>query len=249
MQTELFTLLLASLAGSWHCAGMCGPFAMLISPADQGRLLLYQLGRLMTYSLMVAVLHTFAQSLPRAWGQGLFAAVMILWIVMLAVPLLKNAGLPASITSHLQIRAPKLWMQQMRKLAGWGLRLNPRLGAFMVGMTTSSIPCLWLYGFTTIAGAQSNLKMGLIYITVFWLGTLPVLWLSHVALHKVSLKTRLYSRRLSLGLILFVGAFSYWTHKGIWAPEPTSCHDASTTETTPTVQEQGQHHGAHHAHH
>ena len=54
----LGTVFLASLLGSLHCVGMCGPFALLASSNPRGRsaavvpTMAYSLGRLITYSVI-----------------------------------------------------------------------------------------------------------------------------------------------------------------------------------------------------
>ena len=54
----LWTALVLGLAGSFHCIGMCGPIAFVI-PVDRSsksrmifQIFLYNLGRIITYSLI-----------------------------------------------------------------------------------------------------------------------------------------------------------------------------------------------------
>ena len=58
MTSILIGILSASLLGSWHCAGMCGPFASFMGTTQRYpviRQLGYHLGRLTTY-LSLAIL-------------------------------------------------------------------------------------------------------------------------------------------------------------------------------------------------
>lgn len=262
MPTEIVALFLASLTGSWHCAGMCGPFAMLIRTenTDPIRLVLYQLGRLTTYALLVLALHLFAQTLPRELGKVIFAVILIAWVLMLVGPVVRRflteKGFSAGFVPTIGLRAPPKWMGLVRRATGFSQKLPPRVGAFAIGATTSSVPCLWLYGFVAVAGAQADVFAALTYISVFWLGTLPALLISHFTLHKMSTGLRLYSRRLSFGLIVVSGVVSLWTHSGIWAPPASGakashhCHGG----TEPSEADQAQSPSSskpegHHGHH
>ena len=57
MTTILATVFVASLLGSMHCVGMCGPFAILAGTGDGKSFqwkptIAYSLGRLISYSLV-----------------------------------------------------------------------------------------------------------------------------------------------------------------------------------------------------
>ena len=71
MWVLLGTVLIASLLGSLHCVGMCGPFAMLAAASDQQRksalfpAMAYSLGRLATYTIVGVIFGSLGMALNR----------------------------------------------------------------------------------------------------------------------------------------------------------------------------------------
>ena len=82
----LYTAFILGLLGSFHCVGMCGPiaFALPISKRNNTQLIksrvLYNLGRIATYTLLGAIVGVLG--LPRPVLLGLF------WRVVVCCPLL-----------------------------------------------------------------------------------------------------------------------------------------------------------------
>ena len=109
----LLPVVAASLVGSLHCAGMCGPFTAFYAGNDTSRgrarasgHLAYHLGRLLTYAILGALAGTLGRAIDLAGSAagvgrvaGLLAgAAMILWALLL---LLEHAGV-----SGLRLAAP-----------------------------------------------------------------------------------------------------------------------------------------------
>lgn len=88
MNVELWTALVLGLAGSLHCAGMCGPLALAL-PASGNRgtfitgRLLYNGGRVLTYALLGALFGAVGGALHLAGlQQALALGVGGLMVVM-----------------------------------------------------------------------------------------------------------------------------------------------------------------------
>jgi len=84
--------LVLGLAGSLHCAGMCGPIALALPLGDRrwaGKTfgsLLYNLGRALTYAVMGLAFGLLGQGMALAGlqqGVSIFAgAFMLLWVLV-----------------------------------------------------------------------------------------------------------------------------------------------------------------------
>jgi len=181
----VITVLAASLLGSTHCAGMCGPFAIMVAgngKADRRNSLhqvlsAYHLGMLTTYLLLGALAGTLGASL-NATGDLIVwqrMAAYVAGIAMLAtagVVLLRQLGLRIG---HLPI--PNSWV----KVIHAGFRLVARWPAipraYSIGLLTTWLPCGWLYAFVLVAAGTGSVVPALAVMLAFWVGTIPLLTL------------------------------------------------------------------------
>jgi sulfite exporter TauE/SafE len=51
----------------------------------------------------------------------------------------------------------------------------PLARALLIGLLSTFLPCGWLYAFAVTAAGTGSALLGVLTMTVFWLGTLPVL--------------------------------------------------------------------------
>ena len=89
--TLVLGILSSSFLGSWHCAGMCGPIATLMSTRNS--LWIYHLGRLISYVSMGALAGALGQVFLTSsfvslrWiSSGLLALILILSGINLIFP-------------------------------------------------------------------------------------------------------------------------------------------------------------------
>ncbi len=175
------TVFFASLLGSLHCAGMCGPFVAFAvgqtgdEPSRVTLHLAYHGGRLVTYALLGAVAGSLGALLDMTSAlAGLQPVAMALagglMIVFGMAELLRQFG---HRIAH--IRPPKLLVQTVHRGQRLALALSPTRRALAIGLLTTLLPCGWLYAFALTAAGTGNLFYGAVVMAVFWVGTLPVL--------------------------------------------------------------------------
>ncbi len=225
MLAFLLTVLVASLSGSLHCAGMCGPFATLVTlgpPQAQqspgfASVAVYNLARAMTYAVVGGLagglwaLVGLGGSLLGAQRLGTTAAG-ILMLVVGVTSLLRTLG----------VRIPRLpgsglALALARSVGARSQRGSALRRAWMLGTSTVLMPCGWLYAFALVAAGTQSVLWGSATMLVFWLGTLP-------ALLMVSAGARLVGRRLShlsrwvmpIALIV-LGVFTLYARAGVVA--------------------------------
>lgn len=195
-------ILSSSFFGSWHCAGMCGPVATLMSARQS--LLSYHLGRLISYVL----LGTLAGSLGQFFLNSDF--ILLRWIsaVLLALVL---------ILSGANLVAPASFRQ---KIAAWKgahslLGIIKRLQAFhigksgfVVGLLTALLPCGWLYTYVTAAIATQSPWAGALTLALFWLGGLPALSAVPMMVRKGIQHAGLKQQRIAGLVLITAGLYS-----------------------------------------
>lgn len=175
------TVFVASLFGSLHCAGMCGPFvAFALGPPGEGHSrwklqAAYNGGRLVTYTILGAVAGSLGalvdmtsalaglQPVAMALAGGLMVALGV-------TELLRHFG--HRIAS---IKPPKLLVTTVQRGQRMALALQPTQRALAIGLLTTLLPCGWLYAFALTAAGTGDPLAGAVVMAVFWVGTLPVL--------------------------------------------------------------------------
>lgn len=211
------TVFIASLFGSLHCVGMCGPLAMLASSSVHPRhrqqrsvhvpaVVAYHLSRVLSYALMGAMaglLGAGIQETGSLLGLQRLAA-RLAGGSMLVIGLLGIVRL-ASGTSHAAL-LPK-WLQK-RLAAGhaWARTQSPLLRASAIGLLTAILPCGWLFAFVIVAAGTAQPLTGALVMAVFALGSVPAL--AGMALSMTLLVGR-FRRAIpwcSAVLVTFVGA-------------------------------------------
>lgn len=191
----IWTAFLLGLAGSLHCAGMCGPLALALPAGGRGRIgfatgrVLYNLGRVTTYTLLGLVFGLIGRSL--VWF-GVQQWVSIgAGIVILAGLLLSN---------RLGLAAPAFatvgWLK--RSLAR--LLTQHSLGTLYVfGLLNGLLPCGLVYAAGTAAAAAGGIAAGMVHMAVFGLGTVPLML-------GLALSPRILPTSLRVGLTRLVPA-------------------------------------------
>lgn len=182
------TVFVASLCGSLHCAGMCGPFvAFAVGTSPVGgalatprvsRLWLhiaYHGGRLLTYSVLGAAAGALGAALDFGGAMvGLQRAAAILAGAMMIgfgfLTCLRLAGVRVG-----ELPLPDALRQVVSRGHLTALRLGPVQRAGMIGALTTLLPCGWLYAFAITAAGTASPLLGMVTMAVFWAGTVPVL--------------------------------------------------------------------------
>jgi sulfite exporter TauE/SafE len=181
---DLPLLFLASLFGSAHCVGMCGPYVALcaarVSPAgSQGARrvvfrLLFNGGRIAIYVVIGALVGAFGQIAIAAGLHSGFGGVVAL--VAGTVALLLGFALLG------WIRDPSGLMRT------WGLdvlirggmsrafRSPPYLAAVLLGALQGAFPCALVYGAASRAAVAGSASAGAATMLVFGLGTVPAIF-------------------------------------------------------------------------
>lgn len=161
------------LFGSLHCVAMCGPLVMALPLAKQSPLvafahrLLYQAGRIFTYSLLGLLLGWVGSAFNLFGWQQALSIVSGCFLVILAF-------------FHFSKRSIKLLERLQSKIllpisAGMGKMLTKPFGGFFAGMLNGLLPCGMVY--LALAGAinAETLTKGVTYMIMFGLGTAPMM--------------------------------------------------------------------------
>ena len=176
----LGTTLVASLAGSLHCAGMCGGIALVAGGRGSGREIAiasggYHGGRFVAYAALGAaaglaggVLDLGGNLIGIQRVASIVAGLTIAGLGLLHLARLAGLRLPA-------IGAFPPLVTAMRAMHGFAARLRPFPRGLTLGLGTPLLPCGWLWAFIAIAAGTGTALGGAAVLSAFWFGTVPAL--------------------------------------------------------------------------
>jgi hypothetical protein len=211
MTALLGSVLLASLAGSPHCGGMCGGVAAFCAGAGtcgtgQSGLCtaLYHAARLLAYILVGAVAGLAGTAVDAGGtlvGVQRAAAVMAgAMVALMGVGLLMHAG-----AGRGGVRLPA-WMDRMvRRVRTRAIRLPAPQRSLLIGAITPLLPCGWLWAFAAVAAGTGSLPWGAAVMAFFWVGTVPVLAAVGAGVAVMGLLRRPWVSALAGTLMIAVG--------------------------------------------
>ncbi|MCA9632943.1 MAG: sulfite exporter TauE/SafE family protein [Myxococcales bacterium] len=214
----LLSVVAASLLGSLHCAGMCGGFVAFYAGGDTSERqrsvahVAYNLGRLLTYSIVGAfagLLGSVTNVASTALGFGRIAAV-VAGLVMLAwggVLLFNVAGVRFP-KSKLLGRLPEGLSRRLSQIATSARSKPPTVRAFVLGFSSTLLPCGWLYAFAVAAAGTASPLWGALVMVAFWSGTLPVMLGLGVGVQRLGQRLRRHIPALSAALLVIIGTAS-----------------------------------------
>lgn len=173
----------ASLLGSLHCAGMCGPLVAFVlgdaqrqTTAERTVLhIAYHGGRLVAYSLAGALCGLIGAAVDLGaarWGLSQ-AAALLAGLMMIVVGLLSIARCAGLRFLHWAAPSSLRWLIAAGQRAALTLRPLPR--ALVIGLLTALLPCGWLYLFAVVAAGTGSPLRGAAVMAAFWLGSVPIL--------------------------------------------------------------------------
>ena len=243
----LVTILIASFIGSLHCLGMCGPLVAFAvgDPTGERRAsrawlhAAYHGGRLLTYALVGAVCGVLGAAVDHGGARlGCHrAAALLAGTMMIAVGL--AAGLRAVGLRLPQAPSPGLIHRLVLAGQRAAFALTPLPRAFSTGLLTAFLPCGWLYLFALKAAGTGSPLRGALFMTAFWLGSVPALVLVGAGVQTLA---RLFGRRLPLVtalVIVLLGVFTlaFWMHTPVLAFEPAK--DRADAASVQQIEELG----------
>ncbi len=204
--------LVAGLATSLHCVGMCGPIACglgSLAKSEGERLTaasLYHGTRLISYGIIGAVCGALGQQ-PLKWffdsPAVLLPWVMVVVLMMMAFGWDKRVPRPAILnrfTARARLKASRA--------SAFG-------GASAMGLLTPFLPCGPLYLVFGAALLSGSAAKGAEFTLAFGLGTVPLLWLAQHQFHRIRAKlTPVAMGRLRRGLALVTALMLAWRLHG-----------------------------------
>lgn len=220
--SEMIAAFIMGLVGAGHCLAMCGGMASVFSLSFHHQdtknsrvfsdkfylLLFYNSGRIVSYSLLGALVAGFSAGLIQVsnFSQG-FVFLRIIAAIMILLSAFYIARLWNGL-SYIEKAGQIIW-KQIAPFTSHFLPLKKVTTAFPLGFLWGWLPCGLVYTALTWASVSGSAQQGLLIMMAFGVGTLPVtLAIGSVANKLKKTLNNMIFRYFSSLLLLIYGIFS-----------------------------------------
>lgn len=173
---ELWTAFIFGLLGSLHCIGMCGPIAIALPGGQSSRLkfslsrLLYNLGRVVTYGILGAFCGWIGQTIKIAGYQATLSVISgVLILLMIFLPS-KFAG------RFIKFNFYSLIIANIKSYWGKLFKNSSYTSLLFIGFLNGFLPCGLVYIALAASASTGTTVGGLLYMSMFGLGTIPIMF-------------------------------------------------------------------------
>ncbi|MES2239008.1 MAG: sulfite exporter TauE/SafE family protein [Bacteroidota bacterium] len=171
----LYTALIFGIISSFHCIGMCGAIAMML-PIDRSnsakkvsQIFTYHLGRITAYATIGFIFGLLGKGFFMAGIQQRFSIIMgILMIVVIVIPQKRFA--------QYNFSKPLFGLiSRVKQVLGSQFKKKTYQSLFTIGLLNGFLPCGMVYVALFGAIAMQSTSLGVLYMILFGLGTVPLM--------------------------------------------------------------------------
>ncbi len=215
---SLGAAVVAGIAGSGHCIGMCGGIAGALAMRRPQATFGTKLGYALAYNLSRITSYAVAGALAGLLGRTLLSAVdvkplSITFRVVAGAIMIAAAASCCSAggcSTPLESAGSGLW----RRIAPWAGRRGQserhRRARSASGLAWGWLPCGMTYSMLLLAATTASVPMGAAVMLAFGLGTLPSMVTATVAFERIArtLSSRATLRNVAGALLLAFGLYT-----------------------------------------
>lgn len=171
----LFTAFIFGLISSFHCIGMCGPIAMML-PVDRNnqakkvtQIITYHLGRLFAYSTIGFIFGMLGKGFLLAGMQqkmSIFIGIAMILIILIPEKVVANYNFSKPIFKVIS---------KIKTTLGSQFKNKSYKSLFTIGLLNGFLPCGMVYVALFGAIAMQSPTLGILYMVLFGLGTVPMM--------------------------------------------------------------------------
>lgn len=214
----LISAFILGLLGSFHCVGMCGPIAFML-PVDRTnstkkvfQIVLYHLGRLISYSLIGLVFGLLGKGIYIfGYQQQLSVVIGVLMIIAILIPY--NTFNKYNFSKPLFRLISKI-----KSALGKELKKKSPDTFLTIGFLNGFLPCGLVYMAVFAAIASGSMLQGVLYMLAFGIGTIPLMTVTIYISRFLSGKVRNYIQRIIPIFVIIIGILFILRGLGLGIP-------------------------------
>ena len=171
----LYSAFIFGLISSFHCVGMCGPIAMML-PVDRNneakkvtQIITYHIGKLTAYGILGLIFGLLGRSFYLAGMQQQLS--IIVGVLMIVVALV-----PEKVFAKYNFSKPVYKIiSKVKSNLGQQFKNKSYKSLFTIGLLNGFLPCGMVYVAIFGAIAMQSVSLGVLYMLLFGIGTIPML--------------------------------------------------------------------------
>jgi uncharacterized protein len=171
----LYSAFIFGLISSFHCIGMCGPIAMML-PVDRSneakkitQIITYHIGKLIAYGILGLIFGLLGRSFYLAGMQQQLSIIVGILMIMVAV-------IPEKVFAKYNFSKPVYRIiTKVKSSLGQQFKNKSYKSLFTIGLLNGFLPCGMVYVALFGAIAMQNITLGIGYMLLFGLGTIPMM--------------------------------------------------------------------------
>ena len=176
MEIIIFALGLGFASG-FHCLGMCGPIAIAVGLSLKNKFihylynLIYQFGRIITYSFLGIILGLIGESINLIGIQKQISIFLGLFLIFLFF-------FPKILYRTYHNKIFNYFFLILKKKLSYIIYKQSTLSKFITGILNGFLPCGAVYISLTTALSFGNIFQSVIFMFFFGIGTIPIMFIS-----------------------------------------------------------------------
>ncbi len=166
------TAIIIGFAGSFHCLGMCSPLVMAVSSISTpyfANRLIYNVGRILSYGILGAIVTTFGSLFQFSGFQNILSIGLGGVLIVFGLAGISHIRIPFVSTPLQSITSG------LKKLFSKFLERKTFLSLAAMGMLNGLLPCGLTYLALTYCLTLADATSGFLFMLIFGAGTLPVM--------------------------------------------------------------------------
>lgn len=171
----LYSAFIFGLISSFHCIGMCGPIAMML-PVDRTnetkkvtQIITYHIGKLTAYGILGLVFGLLGRSFYLAGMQQQLSIIVGVLMILVAV-------IPEKVFAKYNFSKPVYRLiTKVKSSLGQQFKNKSYKSLFTIGLLNGFLPCGMVYVALFGAIAMQNVTLGIGYMLLFGIGTIPMM--------------------------------------------------------------------------
>lgn len=187
--------LLLGAMSSFHCIGMCGPLALslpvqhLPKPMQWMGMLMYNIGRVITYGLLGLLVGLLGRRIyVSGWQQWFSIGVGTILLLLTIMHIYFKAGQRSIVALRFQQVISSLMMRIMN--------IRGMTGYLLLGMANGLLPCGMVYVAVLSSITVGTITGSVFFMIAFGLGTLPLMIAFSIMGMRLSLLIRQRIKRI-----------------------------------------------------
>ncbi len=165
---------LIGFIGSFHCVGMCGAIALSLPvkslPTHQRNigLVLYNLGRVITYSLIGVLFGLIGRTFYLGGFQKMVSIIIGITIIIYLI-------LTFLLKKSIQVNFINTFNYKVQTILSKYLSKQHLKNTFVIGLLNGLLPCGMVYFALAGALASGSIIKGIVFMVMFGSGTIPLM--------------------------------------------------------------------------